>query len=133
MLNAAVAQYLSAHAVPARAAYAVNLATEELLVNVIRYAYMDDETHIIDVELGIEKDQLVLTILDDGMPFDPRKAPALNVHAEDYEGGGMGLVLVLDMVDVLKYRREGERNRVEVRIHLGADDAESEVLEAAGN
>ena len=130
VLNAAVAQYLSAHAVPARAAYAVNLATEELLVNVIRYAYMDDETHIIDVELGIEKDQLVLTILDDGMPFDPRKAPSLNVHAEDYEGGGMGLALVLDMVDVLKYRREGERNRVEVRIHLAADGAESEVSEA---
>ena len=55
MLNAAVAEYLRAHAVPARAAYAVNLATEELLVNVIRYAYMDDETHLIDVELGIEE------------------------------------------------------------------------------
>ena len=57
------------------------------------------------------------------MPFDPRKAPSLNVHAEDYEGGGMGLILVLDMVDVLKYRREGERNHVEVRIHLAEDDA----------
>lgn len=130
VLNAAVAGYLTAHAAPARAAYAVNLATEELLTNVIRYAYMDDETHLIDVQLRIEADQLVLTLIDDGMPFDPRKHPALNVHAEDYEGGGMGLLLVLDMVDVLKYRREAERNRVEVRIHL-ADEAEVEDAPAA--
>jgi len=132
-LNAAVAEYLTAHAVPDRAAYAVNLATEELLVNVIRYAYMDDETHTIEVELGSEGDQLVLTIVDDGMPFDPRKGPALNVHAEDYEGGGLGLILVLDMVDLLKYRREADRNHVEVRIHMAADGVETSLLDAAEN
>ena len=130
VLNAAVAEYLTAHEVPARAAYAVNLATEELIVNVIQYAYVDDEPHSIEVELGLEGDQIVLTIVDDGMPFDPRKGPSLNVHAEDYEGGGMGLLLVLDMVDVLKYRREDERNRVEVRIHLAAEDQASNSSEA---
>jgi serine/threonine-protein kinase RsbW len=131
-LNAAVAEFLAAHAVPYRAAYAVNLAIEELVVNVIRYAYVDDDPHVIDVELAIEGDQIALRIDDDGMPFDPRRGPALNVHAEDRETGGLGLALVLDMVDVLKYRREEERNRVEVRIHLAAEEG-GEALEDAGH
>ena len=125
-LNAKLAEFLAAHSVPYRAAYAVNLAVEELIVNVIRYAYVDDETHSIDVELAIEGEQIVLRIVDDGMPFDPRRGPALNVHSEDREVGGLGLILVLDMVDVLKYQREGEKNRVEVRIRLIADDERGE-------
>lgn len=124
-VNAAVAEYLAAHPVPERAAYAVNLAIEELIVNVLQYAYIDDEPHIIEIELGIEGTQIVLRIVDDGMPFDPRKGPTLNVHAEDYENGGLGLILVLDMVDVLKYRRDADRNRVEVRIHVTTHDEES--------
>jgi anti-anti-sigma factor len=130
-VNAAVADYLAAHPVPERAAYAVNLAIEELIVNVLQYAYIDDDPHVIDIELGIEGNQIVLRIVDDGMPFDPRKGPTLNVHAEDYENGGLGLILVLDMVDVLKYRRDGDRNRVEVRIHLANQEEESSAESAA--
>lgn len=132
-LNAAVAEYLAGHAVPERAAYAVNLAIEELIVNVIHYAYVDDETHMIDVELAIEGEQIVLRIDDDGMPFDPRKSPVLNVHAEDREIGGLGLILVLDMVDVLKYRREGGKNRVEVRIRLAAENDSGAMATPAGD
>jgi len=132
-LNAAVAEFLAAHSVPYRAAYAVNLAIEELIVNVIRYAYIDDETHVIEVELALEGEQIVLRIVDDGMPFDPRKGPALNLHAEDREIGGLGLILVLDMVDVLKYRRVEDRNRVEVRIHLAAEAENSGTAGAASD
>ena len=42
-VNAALAQFLDAHRVPNRAAYAVNLAVDELVVNVMRYAYVDDD------------------------------------------------------------------------------------------
>lgn len=121
-LNATLAQFLDAHGVPYRAAYAVNLAIDELVVNVMRYAYVDDDTHIIDIELAIEGQQVILRIVDDGRPFDPRKGPALDLHAEDREVGGLGLILVLEMVDALKYRRVGERNCVEVRVHLVAED-----------
>jgi serine/threonine-protein kinase RsbW len=128
-LNAALAQFLDSHGVPHRARYAVNLAIDELVVNVMRYAYVDDDTHLIDVELAIEGDQVILRIVDDGRPFDPRKGPALDLHAEEREVGGLGLHLVLDMVDVLKYRRIDEKNWVEVRVHLIADDENSDPSE----
>ena len=58
-LNASMAEFLAAHAVPSRAAYAVDLAVEELVMNVIRYAFIDDDTHSIDIELAIEGEQVV--------------------------------------------------------------------------
>ena len=127
--NATLAQFLDFHNVPYRATYAVNLAIDELVVNVMRYAYVDEDTHLIDIELAIEDEQLILQILDDGRPFDPRTGPSLDLHADDREAGGLGLLLVLDMVDVLKYRRTEDRNWVEVRIHLIEEDANTDLSE----
>ena len=122
-LVSALGSFLDAHCVPHKAAYAVNLAVDELVTNVMRYAYVDYDTHFIDIALAIESDQIILRIVDDGRPFDPRTGPALDLHAEDREVGGLGLLLVLEMVDVLKYRRVEEKNCVEVRVHLIAGDS----------
>ena len=101
---ATLTQFFEAHRVPHRAAYAVNLAVDELVVNVIRYAYVDDDAHTIELDLAIRGEQIILRIVDDGRPFDPRTGPALDLNAEERQAGGMGLLLVLDMVDVLTYR-----------------------------
>ncbi len=122
-LSATVARFLSDHGVPYRPTYAVNLAIDELVTNVMRYAYVDDDTHMIDIELLIEDDQVILRIIDDGRPFDPRRGPALDLHAEDREVGKLGLLLVLEMVDALKYRRADERNWVEIRVQLTGGEA----------
>ncbi len=120
-LNAALAQFLDAHGVPSKTTYAVNLAIDELVVNVMRYAYVDERAHTIDIELAVAGDRVILRIVDDGRPFDPRTGPALDLHAEAREVGKLGLTLVLEMVDVLKYQRRDEKNWVEVRIRIVAD------------
>jgi anti-anti-sigma factor len=125
-LNARLAHFLEAHAVPHRAAYAVNLAIDELVVNVMRYAYVDDDTHWIDIELVVECEQVILRITDDGRPFDPRQGPSLDLHAEDREAGGLGLILVLEMVDVLHYQRVGDKNCVEVRVRLVTEEEDDD-------
>jgi serine/threonine-protein kinase RsbW len=117
-----LAQFFEAHHVPHRAAYAANLAVDELVVNVIRYAFVDDNAHTIDLDLAIRGEQIILRIVDDGRPFDPRTGPALDLNAEERQAGGMGLLLVLDMVDVLTYERVAERNWVEVRVRLFEDN-----------
>jgi anti-anti-sigma factor len=122
-LNATLGQFLRDHSVPSRATYAVNLAIDELVVNVMRYAYADADTHLIEIELAVEGEHVILRMVDDGRPFDPRKGPALDLNAEDREIGGLGLILVLEMVDVLRYQRVEDKNRVEVRIRLVPDEA----------
>ena len=61
-LYAKVNEFLVGHRVPYRSGYAANLVLEELAVNVIRYAYLDDEPHTIDIGLGILDEQIVLEI-----------------------------------------------------------------------
>ena len=132
-LNASLAQFLNAHSVPSRSAYAVDLAIEELVTNVIRYAFVDDDTHLIDIELAIESNQIIVRIVDDGRPFDPREDPMLDLQSDDREVGGLGLILVLDMVDVLKYQRVDEKNRVEVRIFMTVEVQCGDLPEAVGD
>ena len=50
------------------AAFAVRLAVDELVSNVIHYGYDDGGTHQIEVGLGIEGEELVLIVADDGKP-----------------------------------------------------------------
>lgn len=122
-LYADVDKFLEAHNIPYRPEYAVNLVLEELIVNIIHYAHLDDDLHFIDVELNISAGQIVLRIQDDGRKFDPRESPIneTDLDLDGMEPGGLGLALVVDMVDVLKYERVDNKNRVEVRIHYGAD------------
>ena len=131
-LNVSLAQFLAAHEVPSRAAYTVDLAVEELVMNVIRYAFIDDDTHPIDIEIAIEGDQVVLRISDEGRPFDPRENPELDLDADDRQVGGLGLYLVVDMVDMLKYQRVDEQNRVEVRISMTAEEQVGDLTASVG-
>lgn len=119
-LYAKVQEFLDSHSTPYRSGYTVNLALEELVVNVLRYAYMDFDEHMIDISLSIVDPLILLTIEDDGRPFDPREGGLQPVEdaedADDVEVGGLGLFLVLDMVDAMTYKRVNDRNRTEVRI-----------------
>jgi anti-anti-sigma factor len=132
-VSAALTSFLGSHHVPHRAAYAVQLAVDELIANVIHYAYVDDDEHVIDLCLTIQGDQAILKIVDDGRPFDPRTGPALDLDAEERQVGGLGLLMVLDMVGALKYQRVDERNRVEVRVHLFTEGTHGELSATTGD
>ena len=127
----AVAVFLKRHAVPYRPGYAVNLALEELVVNIINHAFFDDDAHLIDVELCMTDEQIILRIMDDGRPFDPRESTVDPRELDDPEVGGLGLILVLDIVDKLKYARVENKNCVEVCVHrreeAGSDPVNSTV------
>jgi serine/threonine-protein kinase RsbW/sigma-B regulation protein RsbU (phosphoserine phosphatase) len=122
-LYAKANELLVRHRVPYRSGYAMNLAIEELVVNVIRYAWVDDDEHNIDIGLGIVGEQIILEIRDSGRPFDPREAPPHDPDAEDLQVGGLGLILVLDIVDTLSYRRENDKNHVRVCVQIRSDES----------
>ncbi len=107
---------LSARSVSARRKSAVRLALDELLSNVIQYAYDDGGVHRIGVKIdpGIP---FVLAIEDDGRPFDPLSdapAPVLEGPVEDRPVGGLGLHLLRSMGMEMDYRREKGRNILRV-------------------
>ncbi len=108
----AVEAFGSRHALPARLVFEVNLALEEILTNVISYAYDDRVEHDIVVRLTMQPGELVVQVEDDGRAFNPLDVagPPLDVSLQDRQIGGLGLHLVRKVIDDLQYRRCDGKN-----------------------
>jgi len=100
------------HGVPEGDRRRFNLIFDELLNNVISYAFDDDKEHVIDVAVSLEQKRLVVTIADDGRPFNPfgRIPPETGLPLDDREVGGLGLHLVKNVMDDVTYERLGTKN-----------------------
>ena len=92
----------------------VQVVLEEVLSNIIFYAYDDDEDHEIDITMEIIEEHLKLTIVivDDGLPFNPLEVekPDTGLALQDREIGGLGIHLVINLMDEVKYERREEQN-----------------------
>ena len=90
----------------------INLAVEEVLVNVFNYAYPDNAG---DVEFSCgmgEDDQIVVEVRDRGIPFNVLEAADPEAPADILEAsiGGLGIMLVKRLMDDLSYRWEDGEN-----------------------
>jgi serine/threonine-protein kinase RsbW len=117
-INAVLGDFLGEEGVPDRVLNRVRLVVEELVVNAIRYAFPDGTAHRINVELRTEPRRVIVTLDDDGRPFDPNDAPPppLNEPWETRRTGGLGIYLVKKMSSELSYSRDGDRNRTRVTV-----------------
>jgi serine/threonine-protein kinase RsbW len=97
--------------------FRLTLALDEIVSNVIRHAFGDGAEHQIEVRLDVANGVVTATVEDDGVPFDPRDAPApaLDAPLEQRQAGGLGMHLVRSTMDEIDYRREGGRNVLTVR------------------
>ena len=112
--NETASRWLEERTVSPDLQYFANLAIEELATNCIKYGYDDAKEHMIEVKISIAADALVMTVSDDGHPFNPLEAPApdMSVDAEDRPIGGLGLHLLRQMSDRMEYVRERGKNRL---------------------
>jgi anti-sigma regulatory factor (Ser/Thr protein kinase) len=89
------------------------LCLNELVTNIIHYAYADRGRHEIRVALEWNGDELRATVEDDGWPFDPleKEPPAIPSSLEDAGVGGWGISIIRALADDLSYERHDGRNR----------------------
>jgi sigma-B regulation protein RsbU (phosphoserine phosphatase) len=92
--------------------YDLNLALEEIVVNIISHGHEDKNEHQIIIYLELKDDEVILRVEDDGRPFDPMKIPEVDIEQpiEEREAGGLGIHLVRNLMDKVRYRREGGKN-----------------------
>ncbi len=99
----------------------LNMALDDLLNNVVQYAFPNDPTeHYIEVEGDVHDGCVTLTIADDGIPFNPLSAapPDLSLLLHEREIGGLGIHLVRSMFDEVTYHRNVGRNVLTVKKKL---------------
>jgi sigma-B regulation protein RsbU (phosphoserine phosphatase) len=92
----------------------VNLILEEWLVNVISYAFDDDQLHEIEIRLWQGEKELRIEVCDDGAPFDPttQKEPDLDAAIEERDIGGLGIHFIRTSLDEFRYARRDDKNVV---------------------
>ena len=94
----------------------IRLALEEVLVNIINYAYSDrPETG--DIEIACRRtgeNALEIEIIDSGAPFDmlASKEPDTEAEIPDRQIGGLGIFFVKQIMNGIRYAREGGRNKL---------------------
>ena len=90
----------------------IRLAVEEAVVNVINYAYLPEITGNIDVQAISDGQWLKFVITDNGVAFDPteKEKADTTLSAEDRPIGGMGILLVRELMDSINYERTDGKN-----------------------
>ncbi|MBR4565139.1 MAG: SpoIIE family protein phosphatase [Paludibacteraceae bacterium] len=105
-----LAEWIETIGLPPELNMPINLALEEVVSNVMLYAYPGTRGRVL-VECT-RTDKLVFTITDSGMPFDPtlQKDPDMTQSVEDRPIGGLGIFLVRQIMDDIRYERKDGKN-----------------------
>lgn len=92
--------------------FTLRLVLEELVVNVVNYAYGEGGDGPLDITVENRDDAIVITLTDQGVPFNPleQEAPDTDLPPEERPIGGLGIFLVREMMDNVTYRYEAGRN-----------------------
>ncbi|KZX14624.1 serine-protein kinase RsbW [Methanobrevibacter cuticularis] len=93
----------------------LELATEEIFVNIANYAHeKDSENSEIAIYSFFNEDYSILTVrfVDNGIPFNPleEKDPDITLSSEMREIGGLGIFLARKNVDEINYQYKKGRN-----------------------
>lgn len=115
-----VHEELELHDCPIGVQYKLDIAIEELFVNVCSYAYegmAEQGACRVDYAYSADPHTLTLTMIDWGVPFDPfaREDPVVPTSVEDAPVGGLGILMVKRMCDWVGYLRDGDKNVVTIK------------------
>ena len=111
-LNAFVKQVMAQLDVEPSLAKKLRLAVEEAVVNVMDYAYPPGTTGDIIIHVTSDGEALNFVITDSGVAFDPtvQDKADTTLSAEDRPIGGLGILLVREMMDTINYERTDGKN-----------------------
>ena len=89
----------------------IRLVVEELVVNIVDYAYSEvadcnsPTNDYLDVEIERHQKSITLRFRDGGVPFNPlaKESPDTSLPLEQRRIGGLGIFLVMKKMDSVEY------------------------------
>ena len=112
-----VNEQLEAYDCPMKAQMQIDIAIDELFGNIAHYAYNPEvgsatvRVEVIEVPLSV-----VITFIDNGIPYDPLKKedPNTTLSADEREIGGLGIFMVKKTMDDIIYEYKDGQNRLTI-------------------
>ena len=98
---------------PMKAQMQIDVAVEEVYVNIASYAYEGKEgPSTIAIESIKDGTAVAITFIDEGIPYNPlaKEDPDVTLSAEERQIGGLGIYIVKKSMDATDYKRSDNKN-----------------------
>jgi anti-sigma regulatory factor (Ser/Thr protein kinase) len=117
VIRSALDRFGAEERIPGKVLIEMQVVLDEIVSNVIKYAWPGGGSHDFLVRLSIDHTTVGVEVIDDGQAYDPRDAPmpAPASSSRRPPPGGLGIHLIKQLVDFLEYERIDEHNRVSLK------------------
>ncbi len=106
---------------PMKTQYQVDVAIDELFGNIAHYAY-NPEIGAATVRVEVTENPLavVITFIDNGVPYDPlaKEDPDITLSAEERGIGGLGIYMVKRSMDDVSYEYRDGKNILRIKKNI---------------
>ena len=95
----------------------IDVAIEEIFVNIAHYAYPEGEGNaVIEIEADKDAKKVRIVFEDGGIPYNPleKEDPDISLSSEDRPIGGLGIFLVKKTMDDMSYEYKDGKNRLTI-------------------
>lgn len=120
-VTAFIDEQLESLGCPVKAQMQIDIAIDELFGNIVHYAYNPEiGPATVRVEVQEESLSVVITFIDNGVPYDPlaREDPDTSLSAEEREIGGLGIYMVKKSMDEIGYEYKNGQNILTIKKSL---------------
>ena len=113
-----VNHHLEALDCPMKAQAQIDVAIDELFSNIARYSYNPEVGQAtVRVEVVDEPLAVIITFIDNGVPYDPlaEADPDVTISAEERQFGGLGIYIVKKSMDEISYEYKDGQNILTIK------------------
>ena len=111
---------LEEHDCPPKIQMQLEIAVEELFVNIASYAYGDGTGDAV-INVSFPEERLVrIVFIDEGFPYDPlaKEDPDITLSAQERQIGGLGIYMVKKSMDYMSYEYKDGKNMLTIEKRL---------------
>ncbi len=114
-------EHLTSAACPIKARMQLDVAVEEIFINISKYAYSPQKGNV-TMRVEIEEDpvSVIITFMDHGIPFDPIASVNSDktLSAEERENDGFGIFMTKRIMDDIAYEYKDGKNILTLKKEL---------------
>lgn len=117
-----VDEHLEEKNCPLKTRMQIDVAVEELFVNIANYAYAPNVGQAaIGLEFRENPVAVIITFTDQGVPYNPleKADPDVTLSAEERQIGGLGIYMVKKSMDDISYEYRDNRNILRIKKFFG--------------
>ena len=121
-VDTAIEEFAEQLELPFKVVFQIRLVVEELFTNIVNYGYEDERLHEVTINVELQDQQLVLSLIDDAREFNPLTIDPQATSADTLEEtgiGGKGWALVRAYMDEFDYKYIDGKNHLKLVKNLG--------------